>query len=155
MSATLFWSLAALAVVIVAGLGAYAATLWREVRRREVFRQEETRRAHQNCLDSLGAIASAMRAEQVDLVEGALRCKVLLEIIDPALVERDTFRVFVTVYDETQHLRTHSSRNELTPRQRMDEDRQRLAVEDAHRPALLDAARAVERFKQGWPETLH
>ena len=155
MSVTLFWSLAALAVAILAGLGAYAATLWREVRRREAFRQEETRRAQQNCLDSLGAIAAAMRAEQVDLIEGALRCKVLLEIIDPSLVERDAFRIFVTVHGETQHLRTHSSRKELTPRQRMDEDRQRLAVEDAHRPALLDAAQAIERFKQGWPESLH
>lgn len=155
MSATLFWSLAALAAAIVAGLAAYAATLWREVRRREAFRQEETRRAHQNCLDSLGAIAAAMRAEQVDLVEGALRCKVLLEIIDPALVQRDAFRIFVTVHAETQHLHTHSSRKALTPRQRMDEDRQRLAVEDVHRPALLDAAQEVERFKQDWPESLH
>ncbi|MBD3894287.1 DUF2489 domain-containing protein [Halomonas sp. ML-15] len=155
MSVTLFWSLVALAVVIVAGLGAYAATLWREVRRREAFRQDEVRRAHQNCLDSLGAIAAAMRAEQMDLVEGALRCKVLLEIIDPALVEREAFRVFGTVHAETQHLRTHSSRKELTPRQRMDEDRQRLAVEDAYRPALLDAAQAIERFKQRWPEGLH
>ncbi|APX93146.1 hypothetical protein BWR19_09495 [Halomonas sp. 1513] len=155
MSVTLFWSLAGLAAIIVAGLVVYAVTLWREVRRREAFRLEETRRAHQNCLDSLGAIAAAMRAEQVDLVEGALRCKVLLEIIDPALVERDAFRVFVTVHGETQHLRTHSSRKELTPRERMDEDRQRLAVEDAHRPALLDAARAVEQFKQGWSQSLH
>ena len=155
MSATLFWSLAGLAAVIVAGLGAYAVTLWREVRRREAFRQEEIRRAHQNCLDSLGAIAAAMRAEQVDLVEGALRCKVLLEIIDPALVEREAFRVFASVHAETQHLSTHSSRNALTPRQRMDEDRQRLAVEDANRPALLDAAREVESLKQRWPEGLH
>lgn len=155
MSVALFWSLAALALAIVAGLAFYAHTLWKEVRRRQAFRDDEMRRARENCLFSLGALAAAMRAEQIDLVEGALRCKVLLEIIDPGLVEREAFRVFSTVHAETRHLHTHSARKELTSRQRMEEDRQRMAVESTHKRALLDAAQAVETFKQRWPESLH
>lgn len=155
MSVTLFWILGALALVIIAGLAAYALSLWKEIRRREAFRQDEMRRARENCLFSLGTVAAAMRAEQMDLVEGALRCKVLLEIIDPVLVDREMFRVFSTVYAETQHLHTHSARKALTPRQRREEDRQRLAVESAHKHSLLEAAQAVESFKQRWPESLH
>ena len=84
MSEMMAWIVAGLAVVILAGLGAYALTLWKEVRRREAFKREEVERANQQCLSSLDAIARSMISRQVDLVEGSMRCKVLLEIIDPA-----------------------------------------------------------------------
>lgn len=142
------------ALVIIAGLGGYAWSLWREVRRREAFRRDEIRRANDNCLESLDAIAKAMLQEQVDLTEGALRCKVLLEIIDPALLERDQFKVFGIVQARTAHLHTHSARNSLSPRQRLKEDRERITIEDEHRQEVLDAAKAVLSFKKGWPESL-
>lgn len=142
------------ALVVVAGLGGYAWSLWREVRRREAFRQDEVRRANENCLESLDAIAKAMLQEQVDLVEGALRCKVLLEIIDPILLEREPFRVFATVQARTAHLHTHSARKNLTPRQRMQEDRERIGIEDEHRQDVMDAAQAVIVFREKWPASL-
>jgi hypothetical protein len=48
------------------------------------FRAEEEQRAHDNCLENLEMVASALLQEQVDVTEGAWRCKVLLEILDPA-----------------------------------------------------------------------
>lgn len=149
------WLLLGAAVILVTGMGIYALTLWREVRRREAFRRDEIRRANDNCLDSLGMIASAMQAEQVDLIEGSLRCKVLLEIIDPSLLDRSEFRVFAEVHQRTGHLHTHSARQALTPRERMHEDRQRLTVEEELRGSVLEAAGAVIDFKQRWPASLH
>jgi len=155
MSETTAWLLLGGGLVIVIGLGGYALSLWREVGRRELFRREEVRRANDNCLESLDVIARAMLADQVDLVEGSLRCKVLLEIIDPVLLERSAFHVFVGVHRRTAHLHTHSARRALTPRQRMQEDRQRLAVAGELRQAIRDAARAVIDFKQRWPASLN
>ncbi|MHC9037884.1 DUF2489 domain-containing protein, partial [Cobetia marina] len=59
-----------IALIIIAGLTAYALKLRREVRKREALRAEELTRARANCLESLEAIARAMQAGQVDLVEG-------------------------------------------------------------------------------------
>lgn len=155
MSEMTAWLLLGAAVIVVVGLAGYAMTLWREVKRREAFRRDEIRRANDNCLESLGLIAHAMLNDQVDPTEGSLRCKVLLEIIDPRLLDRGDFCVFGEVHQRTVHLHTHAARQALTPRERLKEDRQRLAVEDELRERVMDAARAVLDFKQRWPASLH
>ncbi len=149
------WLLLGGAVIVVAGLVGYAGALWREVRRRDLFRREEVRRANENCLESLDAIARAMLAGQVNLTEGSLRCKVLLEIIDTRLLERSSFQVFADVHQRTSHLHTHTSRRELSARARLQEDRERQAVENELHDAVLAAARAVIDFKKRWPAGLH
>ncbi|MBB3191843.1 DUF2489 domain-containing protein [Halomonas cerina] len=148
MTTTTALILLGLALALVAGLGAYAVTLWREVRRRRDFRDEERRRAHDNCLENLELVASALLQEQVDITEGAWRCKVLLEILDPRLIERPDFAAFGEVHGRTRHLHTHSARQALSPRERFQEDRERLAVEDELREPILKAAAAAVAFRR-------
>ncbi|MBA2777304.1 DUF2489 domain-containing protein [Billgrantia kenyensis] len=155
MTPTMALILLALGLAIVAGLAAYAFTLWQEVKRREAFREEELRRAHENCLSNLEIVASSLIQEQVDITEGAWRCKLLLDILDPRLLERPDFQAFAEVYSRTQHLHTHSARQALTPRERMREDRERLEVEAEWRQPVLEAAGRVLEFRRGWPESLH
>ncbi|MDZ7852803.1 MAG: DUF2489 domain-containing protein [Halomonas sp.] len=155
MSTTLALSLLGLALVIIAGLGAYAYTLWKEVQRRKAFRKEELQRAHRNCLENLEMVASALVQEQVDITEGSWRCKVLLEILDETLTERPDFQAFDDVHRRTRHLHTHSARQALSPRDRIREDRERLAVEEEFREPVLKAAAAVVEFRRGWPNNLH
>ncbi|WP_136067623.1 DUF2489 domain-containing protein [Modicisalibacter radicis] len=155
MNQSMGWVLLGLATIAVLGLAAYAWRLWQEVRRRERFRAEEVRRANDNCLENLDIIARAMQAEQVDLTEGSLRCKVLLEIIDPRLLERESLQVFDEVHRRTAHLHTHTARQSLSPRERMSEDRERLALEAELRQRILAAAGAVDEFVRGWPASLH
>ncbi|WP_136246575.1 DUF2489 domain-containing protein [Halomonas borealis] len=135
-----------IALAVVAGLGAYAVTLWREVRRRRSSREEEERRAHDNCLDNLELVAAALQQRQVDVTEGAWRCKTLLDILDPGLVERPEFRAIGEVHGRTRHLHTHSARQALTPKARFEEDRERLAVEDEMGEAVIEASGAVLRW---------
>lgn len=142
-----------LAMMLVIGMTVYAYTLWREVRRRREYRQEEDRRARENCLDNLEMVASALAQGQVDVTEGAWRCKVLLEILDPQLMERPAFRAFGEVHERTRHLHTHSARGALDARERLEEDRQRLAVEDEMREPVLAAAGAVLEFRRRWPDS--
>ncbi|WP_048306616.1 DUF2489 domain-containing protein [Halomonas sp. PR-M31] len=150
MSEVLAWGLLGIAVIVVVALAGYALKLLREVKRRQAFREDEIRRANNNCLESLEMIAQAMLADQVDLIEGSLRCKVLLEIIDPALLERRVFSPFGEVYQRTAHLHTHSARRALTPRERFKEDRERITVEQSLQDDIRTAASAVLDFKRQW-----
>ncbi|PXX95559.1 DUF2489 domain-containing protein [Halomonas sp. LBP4] len=155
MTTTTALILLGVGLAIIAGLAAYAFTLRRELRRRRVFREEEERRARDNCLENLEMVASALLQEQVDVTEGAWRCKVLLEILDPRLLERPAFQAFGEVHARTRHLHTHSAREALTPRERFREDNERLAVEAEMREAILEAARAALAFRRDWPGSLH
>lgn len=145
----------ALALAVIVGLSIYALKLRKEVKRREAFRIDEDLRAQQNSLENLDYVTSALIQEQVDITEGAWRCKVLLEIVDPSLTERPDFQAFADVYNRTRHLKTHSARAKLTPRERMAEDKQRLEVEDEMRPAVLAAAEAVIKWRAQGPSALH
>lgn len=147
--------LLAIAGVIIVGLAAYAMTLRKEVKRREAFRLDEDRRAQQNSLQNLDYVASALVQEQVEITEGSWRCKVLLEIVDPSLAERPEFQAFAEVYNRTRHLKTHSARKQLTPRERMQEDKERLAVEDEMRADVLAAAQAVIQWRAKGASALH
>lgn len=155
MTTTTLMVLAALCLVIIISLAAYAFYLWREVGRRRAFRKDEDRRAIENSLENLEMVASSLIQGQVEITEGAWRCKVLLEIIDPQLAERDSFRAFGEVFERTRHLHTHSARADLTPKARFKEDKERLAVEDEMREPVFEAARAALEFKKRWPESLN
>ncbi|WP_447556239.1 DUF2489 domain-containing protein [Vreelandella sp. EE22] len=155
MNSILALVLLLVAVIIMVGLGGYALTLRKEVKRREAFRLEEDQRAQQNSLENLDYVASALVQEQVDITEGCWRCKVLLEIVDPSLTEREEFQAFAEVYSRTRHLKTHSARKQLTPRERMQEDKERMAVENEMRPAVLSAAQAVLEWRAQGGSALH
>ncbi len=155
MSSTVALLLLAVALMVIAGLGGYAYSLRKEVKRREAFRIEEEQRAQQNSLENLDYVVSALVQEQVDITEGSWRCKVLLEIVDPGLAERPEFQAFAEVYNRTRHLKTHSARKQLTPRERMREDKERLEVEAEMRPAVLAAAAAVIQWRAKGSKALH
>ena len=155
MNSTAALVLLALAIAVVTGLCFYAWTLRKEVSRREAYRRDEDARAQQNSLENLDHVASALVQEQVDITEGAWRCKVLLEIIDPSLTERTEFQAFAEHYSRTRHLKTHSARQQLTARERMQEDKERLMAEDDMREAVLEAARAVLKWRAQGKQALH
>ena len=147
--------LLAVAIAVIVALGAYAWYLRQEVGRRDAYRRDEDTRAQQNSLENLDYVASALVQEQVDITEGAWRCKVLLEIIDPSLTERREFQAFAELYSRTQHLKTHSARQQLTPQARMQEDKERLMAENEMREAVLEAAKEVLKWRAKGSSALH
>jgi len=147
--------LLSVAVVVIAGLAGYAYRLREEVKRRDAFRVAEDQQAQLNSLENLDWVTAALVQEQVDVTEGAWRCKVLLEIIDPSLTERPDFQAFSELYERTKHLKTHSARQQLSPRERMQEDRERLEAEQQLRSDVLAAAQAVITWRQKGRQGLH
>lgn len=155
MNSTVALALLAVAIAVIIGLCLYAWSLRKEVNRREAYRRDEDARAQQNSLENLDYVASALVQEQVDITEGAWRCKVLLEIIDPSLTERAEFKAFTEHYSRTKHLNTHSARQQLTARERMQEDKERLMAENEMREDVLEAARAVLEWRSRGKNALH
>ncbi|OWV29599.1 DUF2489 domain-containing protein [Halomonas campaniensis] len=155
MNSTVALVLLVVAIAVVFGLCLYAWSLRKEVSRREAYRRDEDARAQQNSLENLDYVASALVQEQVEITEGAWRCKVLLEIIDPSLTERTEFQAFAEHYSRTQHLKTHSARQQLTARERMQEDKERLMAENDMREPVLEAARAVLKWRAQGKSALH
>jgi len=155
MSLTIVIVLLAVGLLVIIGLGVYALNLRKEVKRREASFEEEQRRAITNSLENLDHVVSALAQNQVDVTEGSWRCKVLLEIIDTNLTERPDFQAFSEVYERTRHLKTHSARNQLSPKERHQEDKERLAVESEMHDAVISAAKAVIAWRQKGGRALH
>lgn len=146
MSLLLTAGLIVLGLLLIGGLATYAWRLWREVSRREAFRKAEIARAEQNCVVSLDALSKAMVERQIDMVEGALRCKVLLDIIDHRLAEREHWRVLQEVQNEAAPLHTHQARRDLSSRERHREDLMREGIAERHDQRLHDAAVELRAF---------
>lgn len=155
MSVTTAMVLLAVGLLIVMGLAGYALTLRKEVKRREASLEEEQRRAITNSLENLDHVVSALSQQQVDITEGSWRCKVLLEIIDVNLTKKPDFQAFSEVYERTRHLKTHSARNRLSPRERHQEDKERLTVEREMHDDVMAAARAVIEWRRKGGGALH
>lgn len=155
MSLTNALLLLLVAVVAIAVLAVYAYRLRKEVKRRVAFRVAEEQQAQLKSLENLDWVTAALVQEQVEVTEGAWRCKVLLEIVDPSLTEKPEFQAFAEHYERTKHLKTHSARQQLTPRERMEEDRERLAAEEQMRSAVLAAAQAVIIWRKKGEQGLH
>lgn len=150
MPSSFIFIIAISGVLILALMAWYAHRLWREVRRREAARREEIARANRNCIESLEAISKALVDDQIDPVEGALRCRVLLDILDVELVQSEPLRVFATVQERAAHLKTHKARRELSARQRHREDMAREAIASEHSQALKAGATAVQELCRRW-----
>lgn len=140
VSQTWAMTLLCLALLIV---GVLLAVIWRmslELRRRRARQAREKAQAEYQCLSNLNVIGRAMHEGQMDLVEGCLRARVIIDILDAGWWEDDKLAVIAQVSDSTAHLNTHQARSALTARERMQEDRQRLQVVNEHEAAILQAA---------------
>ncbi|RKR06122.1 uncharacterized protein DUF2489 [Kushneria sinocarnis] len=132
------WSLLLLilAVVIVFALAAYAWSLHRELARRRQAWLSERDRARDYCFESLDVIGRAVLADQVDLVEGCIRISVMLDILGQEFDPQGEFAIFDRIRQRTEHLHTHEARAQLTPGERLREDRDRLHIAADERDAV-------------------
>lgn len=111
MSDAVIYSLIALNLVIIAGLSAYVYRLLSAAKLRRLEAQQKAdnfarefaeRRAH--IIESLQVIGQAVINGEIPLTEASIRCKVLLDNLDPQLANNDTYGVFNAVYEATQHI---------------------------------------------------
>ncbi|MFC0338559.1 Protein of unknown function [Kushneria avicenniae] len=137
------WAIMLLCVAI-AIVGILLAIVWRmygELQRRRLRQEQEQAQAEYQCLSNLNVIGRAMQEGQMDLVEGCLRARVIIDILDSGWWQDKELGIIADVSDSVAHLHTHQARSALTARERMQEDRYRLQVINEHEDNILVAAR--------------
>lgn len=131
--------LAGLLVLLV--LGGYALHLWRRVwAQQKAYAAAESER-QQRLNGDLRILAGSLLDEQLPLIEGAIRIKVLLDNYDIQLSSHEYCRVFHAVFDATSGIPTHAAWKQLSAAERRAHERHFSELELQHKAAARKAAR--------------
>lgn len=128
-------------VVVVLVLGGYALHLWRRVwAQQKAYTAAESER-QQRLHDDLRILAGSLLDEQMPLIEGAIRIKVLLDNYDIALSSDEHCRVFHALFDATSGIPTHAAWKQLSAAERRAHERHFSELELQHKAAARRGAR--------------
>lgn len=130
-----------LGLLLIAGLAAYALLLWRRVWRVERQREAQRIGRQQALAEDLRILASSLLDEQLPLIEGAIRIKVLIDNYDTELTRDPRCEVFHTLYQATEHVPTHAAWKALDKPERRQFEATFSALELQHKAEARRAAR--------------
>lgn len=108
--------------------------------------QQKAQEQRDYLLESVRVISMAMRDEQCELAEGCIRLKVLLDHLAPFLHEHQDFCIINTMYESTKHMPILDEWKKLKLRRRMELTREREALENEHREAILAAVGKLYKY---------
>lgn len=133
--------LIAAGVLLVAALAGYALHLWRKVWRREQVIAEQQAQQHAALAADLRVLASSLLEEQVPLIEGAIRIKVLLDNYDSNLGQNPRCQVFQVLFEATEQVPTHAAWKALDKAERRRYEANFSALELQHKAEARRSAR--------------
>ncbi|WP_019340669.1 DUF2489 domain-containing protein [Stutzerimonas stutzeri] len=136
--ATLLLIAALLLVVVLAG---YALHLWRKVWRREQQLADVQLQQHAALAADLRVLAGSLLDEQVPLIEGAIRIKVLLDNYDTTLGQDPRCQVFQVLFEETAQVPRHEAWKALDRSERRHHEARFSALELQHKAEARRSAR--------------
>ncbi|MFC3853286.1 DUF2489 domain-containing protein [Salinispirillum marinum] len=141
------------AAIVLLGLAGYAAWLHiklRQHRQAQAAEQAEFERKKQEheafLVDSIQIIAANMVNKDLNLSEGAIRIKHLLDGLELADSERAQFAACDNLYEQVKDMATHDARKALSAVERQRQDAERESHEQAHQVELLKAARVLQSY---------
>jgi len=111
MSETTIYILIAVNLIIVVGLSVYILRLLRQQKEKREIEEnklkevaEEVRKHRLYLVESLQVIGLSIMNNEIPLTEACIRCKVLLDNLDPQLGQSDAYIVFNEVYELSKHI---------------------------------------------------
>ena len=128
-------------VLLIAALSAYAVHLWRRVWSRERQLADQQAQQHAALAADLRVLAGSLLAEQVPLIEGAIRIKVLLDNYDSNLGQDPRCKVFQLIFNATEQVPTHSAWKALDKVERRRHEANFSALELQHKAEARRSAR--------------
>ncbi|WP_458736099.1 DUF2489 domain-containing protein [Zobellella taiwanensis] len=133
-------------IIIIVGLAVYAGILLARLRQQTQQRQQAIHRRNERILDSIRTIAMAVRDDQCNLSEGAIRLTNLLNTLQfsqPKDFATD-YPGLYDLYDRVKEMPTHEARNQLKRNERMRQDLQRAGFEQELEAQIkIEVARLV------------
>lgn len=146
MSVTLQWFLIVAGLIVSGALILFIMRqlrLLREARRARIQREELYSHQRQYLVESIQVLARAMLADQMELSEGCIRIKVLLDNLAPRLSRDPRFQIFQQMFESLEHMPTHEARQQTDKRFVRKLDHQRFRLEREHQQAIREAAKAL------------
>ncbi|KZY82260.1 hypothetical protein A3741_32365, partial [Oleiphilus sp. HI0069] len=131
MSENFIWLAIVVGSLVSIFLFRFSFKTWNKIQRIEDAKKaylEEVAEKKDKALNSIKVIAQCMLDEQVELSEGCIRIKVLLDHLAPNLHEDERFSVFIKMYDALEHMPTHEARKQTDKRVifKLDQERFKL-----------------------------
>lgn len=149
MSSSMVWATILLGAVISLLLVRFILKKWRIIKAADaagLAYEKSQREKRQEIIDSIKIIAKCMSEGQVELSEGCIRIKVLLDHVDPTLHEQAPFSIFSTMYKATEHMPTHEARKKTDKKFIHKLDQQRFKLERDNKEAILSASEAIQIY---------
>jgi hypothetical protein len=137
-----------IAGLIIAGLAFYAGKLLfllsKQKKKQHVARTERIKSITQ----SIETISLAMKQQQCDLSEGAIRVCHLLEAlpIQPLPNFHNKFPHIFSLFEAIRHFATHEARQALNKQERRKQDMEREEIESHHENNVLDELPHIMSF---------
>ena len=146
MITTVIWGLSILGVLICIVL---ALKIVRQVRFLDAHKQElqlaqsKAKINQEKLRESIRILCSSMIDEQVEISEGCMRVKILLDHLDARLHHDDTLGVFNQVYERLESMPRFEQRKTVN-RKILDKlDQTRFSVELEYRERVLEACKSL------------
>lgn len=133
--------LLSIAALLIAALAGYALYLWRRVWRNQQQQAVLQARQHAELAADLRILANCLLDEQVPLIEGAIRIKVLLDNYDVGLGQDPRCQVFQDLFEATAEVPTHAAWKALDKAERRHHEAAFSALELQHKAAARRSAR--------------
>lgn len=151
MSTELATGLLLVGTLLIVGLAFYAYRLRQQVAQKEKAVQDALQtsqlQARTKTLESIHIIAQCALDDQVEIMEASIRLRVLVDILDAALLQQPEFKVLLEITQRGQHFATHQARKALSKPERMKQDYERIKLEGEYRDAVLAAAHHLLQLK--------
>ncbi|ATH81379.1 DUF2489 domain-containing protein [Ectopseudomonas hydrolytica] len=138
---TITLTLVLVGLLLIAALAAYAWHLWRRVWAQQESQAAAEQERRQRLGGDLNILASSLLDEQLPLIEGAIRIKVLLDNYDSALSNDARCQVFHQLFEATADVPTHAAWKALDKPARRRFEKRFTELELQHKAAARTAAR--------------
>jgi metal-responsive CopG/Arc/MetJ family transcriptional regulator len=136
-------------IAIIAGLGYYAWQLTQQVKAQEQKLIGEVNERHDRIIESIRVISSSYFDKQVELIEAAIRLKVLLDNLPMNEQEKQPYSVLEVIYNKVAHIPTHDNWKQLPRKQKRAFEKEMANVEAEYKDLFADAIKQLmkEPFK--------
>lgn len=132
-----------LALLIIAGLGWYAFSLWRKVWQRQAAARASEQQRNRDLAEDIRFLANSLLSGQLPLIEGSIRIKVLMDNYSAGLLPDHDHAVFSLIYDETVHIPTHKAWKALPASERKAHEKHMQRLEQEHADRVREAAQRI------------
>ncbi|MCP8898393.1 DUF2489 domain-containing protein [Gilvimarinus xylanilyticus] len=140
--------LGALIIAVLGGVAVYYVLQLRALRQRQAQQlqalEAEQVAQRKRINKSIEILSTALESDELSLTEASIRLSVLLDSLEVEESVREEFSAFYQLREATSHIPILKAWKELTPRQQLQFDKERLQHEATYGEFVRDAAKRIK-----------